>query len=198
MSAPSLCTADDVRPFSPSGGSVCLFCSFLEVSAPLCQKSLKELRLRAHHERLATGASKRSLCVSSSPRTVVRLSTRQLRTSMASEDFLCDSRRAAIWVVMRLCSERTALSQFQRLALQHVAKDWRRALSWLWRHLMGLQLPRALLATGASFGSPCPPLLARSLSSGISGWKWQEQPHCFSDWGCKRVAKERQRTLLRF
>ena len=49
VSAPSLCTADDVRACSVRSG----------ISAALCQKSLKELCPR--------GASKGSLCVSRTP-----------------------------------------------------------------------------------------------------------------------------------
>ena len=63
------------------------------VAAPL----LKELRpsrfqqlwLRAHREGLATGASKRILCVSRSPKTFVRLARRQRCTFMVYRGSLC-------------------------------------------------------------------------------------------------------------
>ena len=79
--APSLCAGELMMHAVSFGG----------VAALLCQKSLEELRpsrfqqlgLRAHREGLATGASKRSLCVSRSPRTVVRLGTRQRCTFTA-------------------------------------------------------------------------------------------------------------------
>ena len=94
------------RRFSPSGGPARLFLLVSGVAAPLCQKSLKELRpsrfqqlgLRAHREGLATGASKRQLVCLEVPED--RLETGEETAAHLRglpEDLSVDTRRAAMW-----------------------------------------------------------------------------------------------------
>ena len=93
---------------------------------------------------------------------------------VTSKDFSVHSRCAAVTC---LCTERTALLQFQRLELR-VAKDWRRALPWRAR----LEVPRALPASGALSEFMCFPLLTRysqDLDLTERCCKWQEQPSRF-------------------
>ena len=108
---------------SPSEGSASLFCSFWDFSSAVSEISEGTVPSCASR-RTGNGRVKAQL---------VRLKVPEDRREIVDETadhlkdlrgFLCDSRCAAIWAAMRLCSERTAHSRFQRLELQRVAKDW--------------------------------------------------------------------------